>query len=307
MSEPKAKTAAVHDLGYKAYEGVRRPQRTRYRVMMWKQLAIAWRGWWRMKSWVISGAMIVVGFGIAIYAFSFLTKNKIVSGMFGAGGVPLRMTDFLLPESVRINTFVVFVLGLTVVAGIVADDLKGGAFEFYFSRPIRPWDYLVGKFLGAVLVLGTVGFGVPVVLSLVRIGFSGGTDELLRSLPLLPKAIAVGVYTTVVFAAIPLGLSALGSRRRYTIAAWAMFYVVISNVAMGIARETGILEIGAISPFGQVMSFTYEMFGIEPIRKFRLQPPIGVAVAGSAAYVALGLGLVYWRVRRAEKRGMGGG
>ncbi len=301
------KTAAVHDLGYKRYEGVRRPQSTRYRVLAWNQLETAWRGWWRMKSWMITGAMIVVGFGIAIYAFTFLTKNRIVQGMFGAGGAPLRMTDFLLPESVRWSTFIAFILGLTIVASIVADDLKGGAFEFYFSRPIRPRDYVLGRFLGAVLVVGTIAFGVPVLLALVRIGLSGSTGELVASLPMLPKAIAVGAYTTILFTTIPFALSALGSRRRYTIAAWAVFYVVLSNVAMGIARNTGVLEIGAISPFGQVMAFTYELFDVEPIRKFRIQPPIGAAIAASVTYLIVGLGVVYWRVRRAEKSGMGGG
>jgi len=55
------------------------------------------------------------------------------------------------------------------------------------------------------------------------------------------------------------------------------------------------------------MSFTYEMLDVQTFNKFRLQPPFGVAIAASVVYVVGGLGLVWWRIQRAEKSGLGGG
>jgi ABC-type transport system involved in multi-copper enzyme maturation permease subunit len=306
----KGKTAAVHDLGYKPYEGPRRPQHTRHRVIVWNQVAMAWRGWWRMKMWLIGAAMMAIGFGAAIYLMFFVTKNPIVQGMLGGSGAPLRMTEFLLPQSVDFTTMIAFVLGLTVVAGVVADDMRAGAFEFYFSRPVRPVDYVYGKVVGSGLIIAAVALGAPLIVALSRVGMAGGGGEVADSLHYIPRMAAAGVTATALYTLVPLAISAIGSRRRYTIAGWAMFYLVIGNTAMLIGHESGISAIGAISIKGTVMSITYALFDVKILfgsEEETFLPPVEAAVAAAVTYTAISIGFLYWRVRRAERAGMGGG
>ena len=61
------KAAAIHDLGYQRYVGSRRPQHTRYQVIVRNLVAMSWKGWWRYKLSLASGVMIMVGVGVAMY------------------------------------------------------------------------------------------------------------------------------------------------------------------------------------------------------------------------------------------------
>jgi ABC-type transport system involved in multi-copper enzyme maturation permease subunit len=307
VSESVARTGAVHDTGYKRYAGARRPASARYRVIVRNQIAMAWRGWWRMKLWVIAAVAVTAVFAILIYAFLFMTRNEVVSGFLG-GGRELRMSEFLLPLSVDLLTMIGFILGLSVVAGIVADDLGAGAFEFYFARPVRPEDYVRGKLLAAFVVIGAVTLAGPFVVALVRVSLAGDGGDVLASLHFLPRAFVAGGVATLLYAAVPLALGATGARRRYAIGAWAVFYVVVGNAALGIAHVADVPAVGALSIKGCVMSITYAVFDVQMTRHGGdILPPLGAAIAGAAGWAAAAIAFVTWRVRRAQHRGMGGG
>ena len=306
MSGPKS--ATVHDLGYRRYEGPRRPQAVRLGVIARNLIAMAWRGWWRMKLWVIASAMLAVVFAGAIYVMLFLTKNPLVRGALGGGGAPLRRSDFMLPSAFDPLTGIAFILGLSVIANVVANDTRVGAFEFYFSRPLRARDYIFGKLLGAGTVVATILVGAPLIIAITRIALAGGASDVAGSLHLLPRTIAAGLIATVAYTAVPLAVSSLGTRKAFTIAGWAIIYLVVGYACVGIAYNTGVRELSALSIKQSVMSITFALFDIERVgRDHNVLPPVGAACAAVIAYTALAIGVLFWRVRRAEHAGMGGG
>jgi ABC-type transport system involved in multi-copper enzyme maturation permease subunit len=306
--EPKA---AVYDLGYQRYAGARRPQRWRHRVIARNLIASAWQGWLRMKLPVLGTAGIVAIAGGIIYWATYIVDTiGVPQRIADEAGGPLSMIDFVIPGAFDAFTFVAFIFGLTVGGGVVANDLRAGAFEFYFARPIRPADYVTGKLLGVAAIVGIATLAGPVVLALVRIAFSSASEGAASSLHLLPKAIAAGIAATAVYSVVPLAWSAIAARPGYTIAAWAAFYIVFGIMITAIAQVTSTPALGALHVKLAVMSIVMNLFevpGIGPMFEGVSMPPLWAAVLSVAAYTAGGIAFIHWRVARAERRGLGGG
>ena len=308
MSET-APRGVIHDLGYKRYLGVRRPQSTRNRVIARHMLGAAWRGWWRMKIWVVLAGMVVTGMGVAMYVLLFISRNPVVTEMAARGGRELRWADAMLPLAVDGMTALGFILTLTVVARQIADDTRTGAFEFYFSRPLRPVDYALGKAFGAIAIVGCIVFLGPTLVALTRVAMAATRNELATVLPLLPAALAIGAVSAVVYGVIPLAFGTLTRRRGYAIGGWAAFYIIFGTMASGAAALGRISALSALDVKASIEALAYALFDVEPLLAGQLNnlvPPVWAACAALAGYVAIAFGVVYWRVRRAEHAGMGG-
>lgn len=119
----------IHDLGYKRYGGLRLPQSTRWRVIMRNQMATAWKTWWRYKAWVGVTVLITV----VLAALMFFLDTEEFSALRQNGRV-VSFVDGLVFGSIRFYVKAGFLMTLTCGAGIVANDLRTGAFTFYFSQ-----------------------------------------------------------------------------------------------------------------------------------------------------------------------------
>ena len=299
-SEPAATAhepaARVHDLGYKRYTGARRPQASRYRVIGYKFVSIAWRGRWRMKVWIIGASFTALVIAVLMYASEGLSR-------FMRAGQKLPLTDALLPMSFQFFEITAFALTMTVLASSIAGDLRTGAFEFYFSRPVRTWDYVSGKVAGAVIIVGVVLFLGPVILALVRIGLS---EDVAGAVHLLPRAAFVGFLATMVYAVMPVMFSALSSNRLHTVPAWGAFYFLTTVLVPVLSKGTDIPALEALDIPRSIHTLAYATFDVVPLFE-RARPSVWVAIVGLVGYLTLGLAILYWRVSMAEKRGMGGG
>lgn len=291
-----APAARVHDLGYKRYSGSRRPQSSRYRVIGTKVVSIAWRGWWRMKLWIIGAAITAFVMSVLMYASEGVSR-------FMRAGQELPLADALLPMSFQFFEITALALSMTVLASLVANDMRTGAFEFYFSRPVRAWDYVCGKFMGAVLIMGMVLFLGPVILAVVRISLS---EDVAGALHLLPRAALVGALATLVYAVLPLAFSAVSSSKLHTVPAWGAFYFLTTILIPLISHQTGILTLEALDIPRSIHTLAYATFDVVPIFD-RERPEPWVSVVGLVGYITVGLIVLHWRVSKAEKRGMGGG
>jgi ABC-type transport system involved in multi-copper enzyme maturation permease subunit len=298
---PTKTPAAIHDLGYKRYVGTRRPQRSRYRVIVHNVVAMTWRGWWRGKMWLISTAIAAFITG----AFMYVSQNKLFKGLL-AQGSPVTWADALIPLSFEWFTKIAFILTVTVAAGLVARDLRAGAFEFYFSRPVRPIDYVLGKVGGVAVVMGIVLVVAPVLLSLFRLGLSADTGELVGALVLVPKTAAVGLIATLGYAVVPVAIGAITGNPRHAVAAWVGFYFVLGASAGVVALQLDMPVIAAIDLQSSVMAIAVRLFHLSFTTR-EVLPPAWAAMTALVGYPAAGLALLYWRVSRAERAGLGGG
>src|SRR5262245_32350261 len=221
----------------------------------------------------------------------------------GADTDRARWIDLALPFAEDAFRTGALLLTFTLVAGTIASDAHSGAFVFYFSRPVRPVDYLLGKVSALVLLMSTM-IAVPLVLLAgLRIGLAGSTREMVASLDLLPRALAVGLIDAVAYAVVPLGLSALVPRPLYALAGWAGYYFLIGGVFALAGAATG-SPIGALS-LSTACSVVANALFDSPLPMIRkVLPPLGPSVASVVGHVVLALGLAYWRVREAQRSGV---
>ena len=293
--------AAIHDLGYKRYLGTRRPQSTRWRVLVKNVVSTSWRGWWRMKAWVIGCAITTVAIGVPMY----ISRDKIFDELVRRG-MTIRWADALLPLSFRFFPWFAFLLAATTAAGAVARDLRAGAFEFYFSRPVRPLDYLLGKVAGSAVVMATALLAGPLLLSLFRVGLSRDINEVLPTLVLVPRTALVGVVGSLAYAVVALAFSSLSSRPRITTAMWVAFYVLLGVISDGLALILQAPDLAAVNLANAVQGFAFGLFQVN-MPGDHVLPGLTASYIALLAYTAAGLLVLHIRVKQAERAGLGGG
>jgi hypothetical protein len=292
--------AAIHDLGYQRYVGTRRPQRTRYQVIVRNLLSMSWQGWWRYKAQLGVAAMITVGVGVVMY----FSRSKLFS-QAQIGGQIRTVADGLIPMSYGFYGWASFVVSLTVLASVISRDLGAGAFDFYFSRPVRPVDYVVGKVSGAFLLLAPITLLGPVLLTVYRLALTGDVGQAMDTLPWIPRAILVGVVATMAYACVPLAMGALSSRPRNAVAGYAAFFLVFGGIAKGVSVGTGVSELAALNLSSAVNGFASGVFDVVFINGEPL-PGLWISLASILLYVLLSIAFILFRVRRAQRLGIGG-
>jgi hypothetical protein len=290
----------IYDLGYKRYVGSRRSLATRWRVIMRHQIATAWKGWWRFKPWFIAGLLATAVSGGVLYFLS----GKMFRAIAGIGGQNINFADGILPWSMTWYCPIGFIASLFVCSSTVAGDIQSGAFTFYFARSVRPRDYVVGKLAGLCILLSLIVLTGPFLLAAVRLALSDDLRQVIGLLPVLYKALAIGAIGTLVYAAVPLGFSALVTNRRYAMALWAVYYIVIGSMAGGLSLVTSPV-IGAIDVGASLKAVALHLFDAKFSGRAAMVP-FHVALISIAAHTALAIGVVGWRVRNAQQTGVGG-
>ncbi|HEX2686448.1 MAG TPA: ABC transporter permease subunit, partial [Kofleriaceae bacterium] len=213
-------------------------------------------------------------------------------------------SDGILPLSTEWYCKIGFFVSLTICSTLVAGDVQSGAFTFYFARSVRPRDYVFGKLAGVGILLSLVMLAGPVLLAGMRLGLSDDFDQLIATLPIVYKALAIGGLGTLVFAAVPLGFSALIENRRYAMALWAAYYLVLGSMAQGIGFITT-PAVAAIDPSAALKSISLQLFDLHMSGR-NLEIPISAALISILGQAVAAIGLVFWRVRRAQQTGVGG-
>ncbi len=296
--------ANVYDLSYKRYLGNRRPQHTRFRVIARNQFGSAWKGWMRLKLWLLGSVTTTIVIGSIMLLF----RNQIFNVLLARSGARLSVTDALLPLSFYIFLWPAFSVTLFVITSAITRDLKSGAFEFYFARPLRVFDYVAGKIGGSILILGLVIFAPITALALYRLGLSGSIDELVQTLPFLPKAVALAALTTAVMAILPLAAGALVERPGVAPVIWAAWYLVVGSFCNRVLANTlDVPEIGAIDPGASLVAIAFRVFDVESMNLFFKVPPVRWALGSLLVQIALALGIIWMRVRQMAEEGVGAG
>lgn len=125
--------------------------------------------------------------------------------------------------------FVIFTLLLAslVCSDLIAEDLGDNSFILFFSRPIEPRDYLLGKIIGALLILGIFCFLPLIIFCLAAMGTQSGGDYG-TSLKVLGATIGAGLLTTLIFIPYGILISSMTKRKSYaTIGIFMSFFVLI--------------------------------------------------------------------------------
>jgi ABC-2 type transport system permease protein len=299
MSE--SRKAAIHDLGYQRYVGSRRAQHTRYQVIVRNLVSMSWKGWSRYKLPLFAAACIMIGIGVGIY----FSRHKLFTES-PMGGQIRSIADSLIPQSYAYFSFASLIVCLTVLAGAISRDLKAGAFEFYFSRPVRPMDYVIGKIGGAFVLLAPILLGAPLLLTIYRVAMTGDLDQSVETLPWIPKALLVGFVATLAQASVALAFGALSKSPRYAVAAYGAFILIFGNVIFAIARATHTPSLAAIDLGSAITGFASGVFEVDFLFGVKA-PSLAASTVSLLSYVLVSVLVIFVRVKAAQRAGMGGG
>ena len=297
---------AIHDLGYKRYLGTRRPQSTRWRVIVRNQVSTAWKTWWRYKlalGWAVVTFLSVLG--VILFMYQNAAFLEPVMKRVGFKG---NAYDFLIALfSIQGFCRAAFLAGLTGAAGAIAADAQVGAFTFYFARPVRPMDYVLGK-LGGLFLLMSFLITVPLfALTCVRVGLSTDTDAMIAALPRLGSALLTGTLGALLFAALPLAISSMIAKRSYAIGAWAVWYILIGGIFQGLAFATRTPALAAVDPLSAIQGVGQGFYEVSVSQKItRDQVPFTWALALTLVMIAGSIAVAFWQVSRRAHAGVGG-
>jgi hypothetical protein len=290
--------AEIHDLGHAAYAGARTPPSRRFLVVARNVLAVA------LRRWVVRVPLIAaVGITVAAAAVMYFLRHTLTD-VVRARGVAVPQAEAIVFFAGAFYELVAFVLAVVVACAAIADDLRLGAFQFYFARALRPRDYVAGKLLGLALLIGLPMFLGPLVLALMRLVYADDLAHAATLADVIPRAMLHGALGTAAYVLPAAGLGALTRRRQTAQALFAVYYLLVATAAFALSMQLRFPLLRLVSLPNDLSVLGMAIFGL-PASPF--DPPAAASGLSLVGFCALGLYAVWWRVRGAETAGLASG
>ena len=172
------------------------------------------RRWW---VWVL--LLLSLMFGSGKEAF-FLFMVYVPAAVFGvdANNIPVFIRAFaehprFYTDMMSTQAFWALVMGITVGAGEIAEDLRTGGLVFYLGRPVTRLDYLLGKAASVSSVIALVTLLPVLALFSAQALFEGEWSWLAGHWRVVPAAVAFTAVLCLFVSGLVLGVSAVARRR----------------------------------------------------------------------------------------------
>ncbi|HUW82131.1 MAG TPA: hypothetical protein VMZ31_04950 [Phycisphaerae bacterium] len=151
--------------------------------------------------------------------------------------------------------------------GLIANDLRSRALPIYFSKPITPLTYLLGKWAVVAAFIGTVTLLPNLASLMLGTLMTGGLGSWGQTLGLAWDLVVLDVGIMIVGGAVILTLSAANADRRYVTVGW-LALCLLPMVAQGVLDDAlpskstqGFL--GSVSPYRDVTVLADWLFDME--------------------------------------------
>ena len=257
MSEEtvEARTGAIHDIGYRHYDGPRLGTSYIQRSLFVETLRGAYGLGRSARSKVMPFLLLAVMVLPAVVM-------GIVTSYFGLDELPVRYPEYVIQLQVTVTIFLA-----SQSPAVISRDLRYRVASLYFSRPLSRRQYVQAKYAAMAVALFIL-IGLPTTLLLA--------GALLAELPLseqLPdylRAMAGAAIYAVVLAGIGLVIAALTPRRGLGVAAvvgvllvLSGFQAALSELAAEFGTDRFAAYTGVISPYTLVDGVLTGVFGAE--------------------------------------------
>ena len=278
MSEreaPETREGAIHDIGYRHYDGPRMGPSYIQRSLFVE----TFRGAYGLGRSARSKVMPFVL--LAVMVLPALVVG-IVTSYVGLDSLPMSYTGYVMTLSVAVTVF----LGSQSPV-VMSRDLRFRVVALYFSRPLSRRQYVQAKYAGMATALFLL-LGLPITLLLA--------GALLAELPLeeqLPdyfRAMAGAALYALVLGGIGLVVAAMTPRRGVGVAAVVGVLLISSGLqaaVMAILGERDSGYSGLISPFTLVDGVVAGVFGADS--SIGLEPP---GLVGAVVFTAVALAVI---------------
>ena len=275
MSEPTP-AGAIHDIGYRRYEGPRLGASYIRRSLFLETL----RGSFGLGRSARSKIMPNLMFGVLVLLAVVL---GLVAGYFGMSELPMGYEEFVFSMQVPIT---IFLASQAPVA--VSRDLRFKIAPLYFSRPLSRQQYVQARYAGMAAALFVL---TAVPLTLLLAGALLAELPWREQLPDYLRSIVGAAVAALVLAGVGLVIAAMTPRRGLGVAAVAGTLLVLSGLqgtVRALAEEFGNATFagyaGLISPFSLVDGVMAVPLGAESVMA---TPPEGFVMGAVFCAVAV--------------------
>ncbi len=266
---------------------VRRDEALRGRRGRFLAIFVAGLKWELRRPLNIIALFLAVAFGVVTTIFNIFLAPLINPGQ------ELTAAVFYGTVTSPVVLFLILIVGTSVGAGLISDDIRHMSLTLYLSRPISPRDYLLskGSVVAFALVLAVAFPGIlgPIVAGVLR--YVSWTV----ALHALGAGLALGALSVALFAFLVLLFSSL-TMRKGVAAAGTFASVLILEGLSGSLRD--IFEVEAIrhlSLYENVLAVGAPLYGAEGTGL-----SWGVALVILAVVTAGSALLAYLRIRSME-------
>ncbi len=272
--EPTGHTGAIHDIGYRHYDGPRLGTAYVRRSLFVETL----RGAYGLGRSARSKVMPFLLLAVLIFPAVVVS---IVTSYIGLPELPLDYTSYVVALQLPVSVY----LGSQAPA-VMSRDLRFHTTALYFSRPLSRQQYVQAKYAGTAAAVFLL-LGLPITVLLV--------GALLAELPLdeqLPdylRAMAGAALHALLISGIALVVAAMTPRRGLGVAAVVGVFVVLSGLqgivgtlALAFGNETFRGYAGLLSPYTLVDGVVTGVLGADT--SVGEGPP---GVVGTAVFVAV--------------------
>ena len=219
----------VYDQGYRNWNGPLRGHALRWLTITAASVRLNLKNKWVLLT---CGAAMFPMLGLAFGAVLRLRMVDNVVRTTGDETVGDALAknfggDFYL-QLVAFQIFWVAVMCALVGAGLIARDREARALELYLSRPVKKFDYILGKF-GVIFAFNMLVTAVPFLVLYLVVALASPSLDYLRATWKVPFGLAAsGVVISAVSSCVILGLSSLLARPLII----AVFMPITSPVAL---------------------------------------------------------------------------
>ena len=215
MSEPTAPAGAIHDIGYRHYDGPRLGTSYIRRALFLE----TFRGSFGLGRSARSKIMPFLLLSVMVLPAVVV---GIVAGYFGFDELPLGYTEYVVTMQVAVTVFV----GSQAPA-VMSRDLRFRVAPLYFSRPLSRQQYVQAKYAGMAAALLLL-IGLP--LTLLLAGALLAEMPLGEQVPDYLRAMGGAVLYALVLGGIGLVVAAMTPRRGVGVAAVVGVLLVLSGL-----------------------------------------------------------------------------
>lgn len=235
----------LHDVGYRGWNGAKSSQFLRWWVIAVVGIQLAFRSSWLGRTLIVSWVpAVILGAGFFAYEQSIVSEEiRIGIANFVAmasGDRELATMVLQDPAAVRHSVWATLILAffrypqaivMLIVIGIVAPklisyDLRNRGYLLYFSRPLRIWEYILGKSCILWFFLALITTLPALCLYVVGVFLSPDMGVVLVTWDLPLRILAASGVLMLPTASVALACSAMTIESRYAAFSWFAIWIV---------------------------------------------------------------------------------
>jgi hypothetical protein len=268
----------------------------------------AWKNKWLGLSLVLV-LLPVAFFGVAIFFFEQASK-QVNYRVYVARSLEQYPGASDLADEVRANpdairhdvwSYMIYVffrypqaVGMVLIVGLIAPrliahDFRSRAFLLYFSRPLTPREYVLGKAMTICFYLALITTVPALMLYLLGIALSPGISVVMDTYDLPVRIILASLVLIIPTTSLALCFSSLTSESRYAgymwFATWILGWVLFSVMRTVIVLQTSVTQVAFESNWSLLS--LYHTLGEVQVWVFGLQPDFSKVVPSLVLLVVI--------------------